>query len=1054
MKKQLILLLLLCLFTIGSSAQTQDFYYLMDNKTHAITKVSGKYFVEFTVDSLQPQTPPGTKVGRTCYVVTDTSTISSFGFPYTITPAYVANGDTIYYVNKINLHFKDSTDSTSRASIISTYNLSLLSANEIYESYATPTDALQLSKTVYETGLVTFCEPNFYMTFHHLYSVNDAYFAKQWYLHNTAQGTNDGKTTTNDADIDALEAWDLSTGNSNIIIAVLDEGISAGHPDLPTSRQRRLNGSNFAKDYDGTFDANNPSPTVSTTINNNHGNACAGVIAASHNTEGIAGIAPQCKIMPVKLPLGTLGSVNDYANAITFASLNAQIMNLSFGGTDPSSVITSTILAAIGRNTTVIIAAGNTAERYTLGFPGYILFPGNVFVDDVITVAASDRNDSVADYSPSGFELELAAPSHTAYPDQITGETYNMWTIDIPGVNYGNNDFKQILKVQYPPLGETLPASGTNWDSYTGRFGGTSAAAPQVAGVAALMLSVHPCMKVGQIKDILQSTADKIGGYDYDWMGHLAGHPKAPGYSNELGYGKLNAYRAVKAALDLYPIRSSDIVYIKDNVADVGLVGVNSTGGGDKSPDIWVRNQNDGFINYSHENPFFTSSGYASGSSSPCYVYVRVHNKGCDNFSGTITPSYPVKLSLYWSKASTWSSWPSNWDGSAPTIGNKIASLNLPPIAAGQSVIIEFPWTMINPYVNKTWNSCLLARIENYSLDIITDYPGRLDQEVKHNNNIAMRNLTIMGTEPSSFKPESPVLIGNIEASQRAYDIKLSVPGLGTTPRGDVTSQAEVRLHFDSLGWAIMNNSGAFSQQQGIQVMQDKSIIVQSPNVVLSNINFPADTRIPVDVSFNFLIDEQTTDTIFDYTISQSYTDTPDMVLGTEWYLVHKQQRESFNANAGADTTINKGASATLCAHAIADSAIYIWYDAAGNMVDTGISITVSPTSNTEYTLELISLVDGFKDYDKVMVHVRQYFINSVSPNPATTQLSIGYDASSASTASIAFLLANGSTYSTHNLDPAQSSISINTSQYPQGVYQVVMIANGQTVDAKSVQIN
>ncbi len=80
-------------------------------------------------------------------------------------------------------------------------------------------------------------------------------------------------------------------------------------------------------------------------------------------------------------------------------------------------------------------------------------------------------------------------------------------------------------------------------------------------------------------------------------------------------------------------------------------------------------------------------------------------------------------------------------DGSNPTTGNIVGQVRLPNIDPGQSKIIEMPWTLINPYDNNTWNSCLLSRIENTVIDPITAYPNRLDEEINFNNNLSLRNL-------------------------------------------------------------------------------------------------------------------------------------------------------------------------------------------------------------------------------------------------------------------------------------------------------------------------
>ena len=156
-------------------------------------------------------------------------------------------------------------------------------------------DALDVANQYQESGLVEFSHPNFIIQVekHQQVIPNDPYFVNQFTLNNTGQVFNDGHFGMADADIDSPEAWAMTTGVNNILVAVLDEGISPNHPDLPNARQVRLNGSNFT---DGN--QNDPSPTN----NMNHGNSCAGVIAATqNNNEGIAGICPNCRIMPIRI---------------------------------------------------------------------------------------------------------------------------------------------------------------------------------------------------------------------------------------------------------------------------------------------------------------------------------------------------------------------------------------------------------------------------------------------------------------------------------------------------------------------------------------------------------------------------------------------------------------------------------------------------------------------------------------------------------------------------------------------------------------------------------
>ena len=204
-----------------------------------------------------------------------------------------------------------------------------------------------------------------------------------------------------------------------------------------------------------------------------------------------------------------------------------------------------------------MFAAGNSARR-TEGDNGFVSFPANVNIPSVLTVGASDRDDLQTDYSPTANPgssnnqiIDLTAPSHRAYPPAayapnpggIAGETFEVWTIDIPG-NTGYNPWPALFapgvpnNINPPAFGEVLPNVGPNFNNYTARFGGTSAACPQVAATAALILSIYPNMTPQQVFNIITSSADPVGGYVY-----------TNGVSNELGHGRLNACQALTEAV-------------------------------------------------------------------------------------------------------------------------------------------------------------------------------------------------------------------------------------------------------------------------------------------------------------------------------------------------------------------------------------------------------------------------------------------------------------------------------------------------------------------------
>lgn len=453
-------------------------------------------------------------------------------------PIYTLN-DNLEIVLLPEIVLKPKSTSYDVSYISDYYQLSLIKETDIYMLFSVPlnSDVISVANELYETGDFYFSYPNFFCSAQPTAHIpNDPYFQFQIACHNTGQTMYNNHTGTVDADINAPEAWDITKGSIDITIAVFDKGVTELHPDLSPWHQLRLPGSNF-----GTGNANDPSPTG----NDNHGNACAGVIAATmDNNEGIAGIAPLCRIMPIRWDTTT--SPPDMADGIEFAVNNgANIISCSWDYPDTGEypniypVITQAIHYAIDHNVTVIFSAGNTAN-HVANIDGFVNFPANAGVLNLISVGASDRYDKIANYSPKNALIDFVAPSHRAYNNQIPEETFEMWSIDIPGP-YGDNPIPYGKADGILFEGLELPRSGLNYRAYTGCFGGTSHACPVVAGVVALMLSINPDLTPAEVFYILKETSAKVGGYAY-----------INGKSEEMGYGRVDAYAAVMLAHNRY----------------------------------------------------------------------------------------------------------------------------------------------------------------------------------------------------------------------------------------------------------------------------------------------------------------------------------------------------------------------------------------------------------------------------------------------------------------------------------------------------------------------
>lgn len=369
-------------------------------------------------------------------------------------------------------------------------------------------DALEMANSFYESGLFAAAEPDL-MENMLIQCVNDAYFRQQWALQNTGQ-----LGGTIGVDIKMCEAWQISEGNTNIIVALIDHGIELNHPD-------------FANISTVSFDSE--SGTSPSQVLGNHGTACAGIIGATANNYlGVAGIAPNATLMSISNSLaGTPNSRMKRADAVNFARTNgAAVINNSWGSAVPYQVIDDAINLAVssgrgGLGCIVVFASGND-------YQSSISYPSNL--PGVIAVGATDRNDLRADFSNYGTGLDIAAPG------------VGIYTTDRQGTNGYNSSAS--------PVGD-----------YYANFSGTSAAAPHVAAVAALVLSVDNSLPYEQVVSILTESAEKVGGYTYN----------ANGWSAELGFGRLNAYAALNRIPGRYSISGSDYLCSSLNYTVNGL---------------------------------------------------------------------------------------------------------------------------------------------------------------------------------------------------------------------------------------------------------------------------------------------------------------------------------------------------------------------------------------------------------------------------------------------------------------------------------------------------
>ncbi len=392
------------------------------------------------------------------------------------------------------------------------------------------TDTRELAIALEKTGLFEYAEPNYFFTVAVTNDVaapepNDPLFIRQWNILNTA--TVPPWYGVEGADMSVLDAWNTTKGSPNIKVAILDSGVDTLHEDLVD---------NMLPGYDALGEGLRgfPNPNFD---EDGHGTCCAGIVAAvSDNGIGISGVAPMCKIIPVRVfHYITLGPGGDpqpwstgewFADGISWASAvgEADVASNSWGIPDyildfidpdreDMALVDDAIYNAIYNG------------RSGLGTP-YLFSTGNDGLTDTIPIWPAR----------SPFTIGVNATSMCDEAKTDTSCDNESWWAG----NWGHGVDVSAPGVKIPATDMT-GSDGFRVGEYYYTFNGTSSACPNAAAVMALILSTNPKIPVDEARRILSTTADTVGGYQYamDTLDY---------WSKELGYGRVNALTAVQAA--------------------------------------------------------------------------------------------------------------------------------------------------------------------------------------------------------------------------------------------------------------------------------------------------------------------------------------------------------------------------------------------------------------------------------------------------------------------------------------------------------------------------
>ena len=322
-----------------------------------------------------------------------------------------------------------------------------------------------------------------------------------------------------------------------------------------------------------------------------------------------------------------------------------------------------------------------------------------------------------------------------------------------------------------------------------------------------------------------------------------------------------------------------------------------------------------------------------------------------------------------------------------------------------------------------------------------------LNSNVRNNNNIAWKNVTVVDVLANNIS--GVISVGNPYNQPHSFFLELVKEDLETGK--PIFEEAEVGLKMDQTLYNAWERGGKEAQLLD-PTLDEKRKVVRGNNVILDNIAFNSREIGTLNVSFNFLTEELTDKTKFVYHVIQKDAST-GAIVGGETYIIKKETRSLFLADAGGDKEVDKNESITISASQISEPAIYNWYNTNGDLIFTGKDLTIATQVATKYKLEVIATADGFKDFTEVEVNLKPSVINTIAPNPASNNVIISYKLNEVGSAYLMIIGGYGTTGTSNNyiIDVNSNESNIDISNYTNGFYTVALVCNGQIVDAKTL---
>jgi len=624
--------------------------------------------------------------------------------------------------------------------------------------------------------------------------------------------------------IDAPGAWAITHGDPDLKVALVDNGIDLTHPDLVGKVEPPHN----------FYDTLNPPPLLK------HGTATATVLAGEtvgwgkqpngrmasigYNTRIMFntshGSSPLIPCLYASTVLGAkvlsiswyYGDHSCFASTVNPSLFNFSSASQSVATTEKRPISDLLVEQEILNNGTTIVRSAGNGGHQCQGGPLYP-FSGREDPRVIVVTTTTKKDTHLTDqgYSNSHYpEVDICAPGYSI----VAGDsTYN---------------------------------GGENPSPYYYSLA-TSIATPIVAGVVALMHAVNPCLTPAWTESLLKKTTDPI--------------IDAAKFPNEVGAGRINAHKAVKAALEAYN-QPTDL-YIRDRWDDFGdqYDPYNTQQDWNNSPDIWIRHQSDGFINQN-------SQPTTPNPTNKLYVYVRINSRSATISSGN------EYLRLYWSKAQSVCTLLNTENRFDSPNNFLIGERFVGRIAPCKDSIFEFEWQINDWTLLHDWAINLYVQIDDNPTNTQFFPVKKMERNIIYNNDIAIKNnITIDYGQKKHHNFN--LFLNNHYKKKRRFDLVFCADSNAFSRSFD--KKDFVSLLFDEESWGVLKKHIVKHSQ--IEIIGEREVRLHTDSITFYGVRFPPLSDLLVYIKFDLSGQSMPPNSRTNYHIRQ-YLSAEDRLLG------------------------------------------------------------------------------------------------------------------------------------------------------------------------------